>query len=372
MRFRRTRRVFRWAIRAILAIVAVGIIAAIVFSFRCRAPGLRFQPSSESERHPEQANGVAHYTRPEEDTFYSYPEWYIVWSYQAKADFQRTRLPSHYTYFADIAQYWRNYCCVFSIARKKYPVAWPEHVMLVVIGTSFSVEYALKGAYENTFGRLSEWSSHHQLTAEDGYAADIAEDYARFVHIRPFYEYSFARALGGLWRQVPLRGEHWVRKTERRGWLTLDYGVEAIYCELIQLSTHATYGYEDTTTSAWVTASSPPAFATIPHLRVLKDLGSGSYIVEFPRYQEFTARSLDSVHSGITFVQIAGNHNILVSIIADHPFSSPAGAEMVRSNAIPSEPGRSRVALLCQVKDLSAVLRELENQAVTIEHIYDY
>jgi hypothetical protein len=58
--------------------------------------------------------------------------------------------------------------------------------MLVVIGTSFSAEYALKGAYEHSIGRLSEWTSRHQMTAEDNCAAQVAEDYARFVHVRPF------------------------------------------------------------------------------------------------------------------------------------------------------------------------------------------
>jgi hypothetical protein len=38
------------------------------------------------------------------------------------------------------------------------------------------------------------------MTAEDNYAAEVAQDYARFVHIRPFYEYFFAQPLRGFGR----------------------------------------------------------------------------------------------------------------------------------------------------------------------------
>src|SRR5690348_252942 len=302
MRFRRTRKVLRWAIRVVVSAIAIAVMAAIIFSFRCRNAVLSFQPSTYSEQRPRQAAGIANYSRPEQDTFYSYPEWYIVWSYQAKAEFQRDHLPSSYSYFSDIAQYWRNYCCVFGVARRKYSAAWPEHVMLLVIGTSFSAEYALKGAYEYSVGRLSAWTSKNQLTAEDKYAAEVAGDYASFVHIRPFYEYSFAKALRGLWMQVPIRGGHWLRKAERRVWLTTDYGIEAIYCELIELGTHVTYGYEETSTSAWITAPSLDAVSAVPNVRVLKDLGMGNYIVEIPRYQEFTTRAVEASHSGVQFV----------------------------------------------------------------------
>ena len=369
---RRTRKFFRWTIRVVFSVVAIVVISAIIFSFRCRNSVLAFQPSTYSQQHPQQAAGIANYSRPEEDTFYSYPEWYIVWSYQAKADFQRSHLPSSYPYFSDIAQYWSNYCCIFAVARKKYPVAWPEHVMLVVIGTSFSVEYMLKGAYEHSVGRLSAWTSKSQMTAEDRYAAEIAGDYATFVHIRPFYEYSFARALRGLWTQVPRRGDHWFRKAERRAWLTTDYAIEAIYCELIELATHASYGYEDTTTSAWVTAPSPSAVSAIAHVRVVKDIGEGNYIVEMPRYQEFTLRALEASHSGVQFMQIAGNRNILVSIVGKGPVTPAPDSELLRLDLIPSEPGKFRAALLCRVTDLSSLLLSFEKQGVGVEHIYDF
>jgi len=50
--------------------------------------------------------------RPEEDTYFTYPEWYIVYSYQERADFLEKNLPSGFPHFSSIAQYWRGYCFV--------------------------------------------------------------------------------------------------------------------------------------------------------------------------------------------------------------------------------------------------------------------
>jgi hypothetical protein len=144
----------------LLPAVAVVFLALwTIFSISARPFNLDFPPTPEANRHPSQAAGLQNYARDEVDTFYTFPEWYIVWSYQAKADFQQANLPSGYSYFGDIAQYWRAYARIYGATRHAYPFATGAHVMLTVIGTSFSVEYALKGAYEKTIGRLSEWTS---------------------------------------------------------------------------------------------------------------------------------------------------------------------------------------------------------------------
>jgi hypothetical protein len=51
---------------------------------------------------------------------------------------------------------------------------------------------------------------------------------------------------------------------------------------------------------------------------------------------------------------------------------SPVGAQVVRSDVIPSEPRKSRSALFCRVSELTGTLLALEKQGVTIEHVYDF
>ena len=372
----RARKILLRLIRVLGCIVVLGVAAAIVFTFHCRRSQLAFSPTPEALRHPNQAAGITHYSRPEVDTFYTYPEWYIVWSYQSKADYQRNHLPSGYSYFGDIGQFWQAYCCVYAATRGRYPFPAGDHIMLAVIGSSFSAEYTLKGLYEETLGRLSEWTSHHQSVAEDDYAAEVAENYATFVHIRPFYEFSFAHALRGLWSNTPFRTTHLVRTLERRAWLTLDYSVEAVYCELIELATHATYGFEDTTTVAWVefpASDNALNSSSIPSVKILRDVGDEQAMLEIPRYQEFTSTALGLIHAGVHFRQIASNNLIVVSAIAPSGWmASIPNVQLLLAQPLLTDRGYSRVVLLCLVPELHNTLPMLEHQGLKIEHLYDY
>ncbi len=370
---RRALRLAAWA--AVFCVLAV-IVGAALFKVLCTPTSLLFSPTPESHRNPPQAAGIPNYARPEVDTFYTYPEWYIVWSYQSKADFQTARLPSDYSYFGDIAQFWRAYGAVYAATRAVYPSPTGDHIMLAVIGSSFTVEYALKGLYEETLGRLSEWTSHHQLVEEDRYAAKVAQDYATFVHIRPFYEFSFAHALRGLWIDTPFRATHLTRTLERRAWLTLDYAIESIYCEIIELGTHATYGFEDTTTKAWVDLT-PQARSTIAladsHIKIIRDLGSNQAVIEIPRYQEFTAIAQTLIQSGVHFHQIAANELIVISAIAPAQWTNNSQArQLLLAQPLLTNPTKKRVILLCHVSGLHTTLPQLKAEDLEIEHLYDY
>jgi hypothetical protein len=373
---RRVRRVLFRLLQIIACAAGLALAAIVVFTVSCRSRQLLFEPTPESLQHPAQAAGIKNYNRPEVDTFYTYPEWYIVWSYQAKADFQRNHLPSGYSYFGDIGQFWHGYCSVYSFTRSRYPLATGDHIMLAVIGSSFTVEYTLKGLYEKTIGRLSEWTSHHELVAEDAYAAQVAEDYATFVHVRPFYEYSFAHALHNLWFGTPFRSQHLLRTLERRAWLSLDYSFEAAYSELIELGTHATYGFEDTTTAAWI--EFPPQekahmVSLVPSMKFVRELGEGEAIVEIPRYQEFTADAQKLLQAGVRFHQIVGNQLIVVSAIAPGNWTNTVpNLQLLLAQPMLTDRAKTRVVLLCPVPHLHLVIPLLQSGGLTIEHMYDY
>ena len=376
MRLPRIFKALRWVLRFAAVAALLLLAAAMVFSLASRPALLAFHPTPNAARHPAQAAAVANYARDEADTFYTYPEWYIVWSYQAKADFQRSHLPSGYSWFGDIGQYWQAYSRMYAFTRRVYPFATGDHIMLVVIGSSFTLEYILKGLYEDTLGRLSEWTSRHQMAAEDVYAAKVAEDYAAFVHVRPFYEYSFAHALRGLWRDVPFHATHLTRTLERRAWLSLDYAVESVYCEVIELATHATYGFEDTHTSVWIQFPADrkdAILASVRSMSVAKDIGPGEAIVEVPRYQEFTTDAQSLLHADATFHQIAGNEIIVLSAIAPAAWTTndPRMQELL-SQPLLTESGKTRVVLLTRVESLHETLPLLEQQGLAIEHLYDY
>ena len=313
------------------------------------------------------------YARPEADTYLSYPEWYIVWSYQEKAAYQATHLPSGFPYFGAIGQYWSAYCAMNRQVQGRYPFDLGDHVMLVVIGTSFTVEYALKAAYENTIGRMSEWLSSHQAVEEDGYAYTVAQQYADFVLVRPFYEFSFLKRFAGLWRETHLWGPHPLRKWERKLFLSLDYGVEAFYCELIELATRLTFGIAGTDTYAWIEHAGDSVFAANPHVRRVKTVGSDSYLVIIPRYQEFTPTSMRLAQHGARFADVAGNSEIVVSALAPCSFTYDLdqGTALFSTDVL-TQPQLKRVVLRVPVPSLHTLLPALQRRGLQVEHIYDY
>jgi len=364
VRFPRARRFLKWALRAGIVAVCLYVALGVVFALHCSCVRGKFQPSAPTTS----GNGIAGYARPEDDTFLTYAEWYIVWSYQEKANWQQEHLPSGFPYFGAIGQYWSGYCCSYGVVHNRYPFNFGDHLMLVIIGTSFTVEYGLKGAYENTAGRLTEWIGGHEATDEDRFAARVAREYGLFVQDRPFYEFSFFSALRGLWSDTRLFGPHIVRKWERKAWLSLDYGVEAAYCGVIELASHAVYGVEEDVTYALLENAPDAVLAAIPAVRRVKSIGSDSFIVRMPRYQKFTDAAGELLRAHTRFAEIAGNRQIMVTAVMprDWDFQLPVG-ELLFSSEILTDRLSKRVALRVPVKDLGVVTGGLP-----VEHIYDY
>ena len=311
--------------------------------------------------------------RPLEDTYFTYPEWFIVWSYEERATYlEKSQPPSGFPYFGSIYQYWRSYCFVCGLTYHRKQSNFGDHLMLVVIGSSFSLEYAIRGLYENTMGRFSEATSAHELVEEDAYAAKVAREYANFVYLRPWYEFRFGHALWRLWRETTFWGPHPLRKWERKGILSVDYGLQSIYAGILQAASHLTYGVESTETYAWIENAPETLFSKYPHVRKVKELGYGSYVVSIPRYQEFTEIAGKLTKEKVRFVQIAGNSEIVVSTVVQNWRYDTPEERVLFTEKFLTRPDVNRVVLECRVSDLHLVLNDLASRGYVVEHIYDY
>ena len=374
MRFRFVLKFAKLAGIAVIAFCIMFALAAVIFAARCATARRHLKVQSEaSKQRLKLTADIKDYARAEESTYLGYPEWFIVWSYTEKADFQQQHLPSGFPFLKSIQQYWSGYCCVHGMTRAKYPFNFGEHQMLVVIGSSFSIEYLIRASYENTLGRFTEWISSDEPVEEDIYSNRVAREYADFVHVRPFYEFSFWKRFKGLWSESQLWGKHPVRKLERRMFLALDYSIESFYCWLIEKATHASYGIESADTYAWIDHASEEIFAQNPRIRKVKQVGSGAYIAVIPRYQEFTTVAGWLADRDVHFVEIAGNDEILVTAIAprDWAYNLTAG-EVAFSTRLATVPESRRVAISTPVSALHRVMNELKNRGIKIEHVYDY
>ena len=106
----------RW-MKRLIRVVLIGsclllllILVEVIAGWRCPQQAEIPVPMAQPKQRQAAVAGIKDYSRPEDDTYLSIPEWYIVWSYQEKADFQEHALPSGFPYFAAVRQYWGNYC----------------------------------------------------------------------------------------------------------------------------------------------------------------------------------------------------------------------------------------------------------------------
>jgi FAD/FMN-containing dehydrogenase len=315
----------------------------------------------------------AGYQRDEAQTYLTLPEWFLVYSPDEYAQYIKTKAPSGFPYMESIGQFWQYYWDAYSATRGKYGFNWGYHLMVFVIGSSYTAENAIKGAYENTIGRISEMTRSGPMTPEDNYGAKVAQDYVDFIRVDPWYEFPFASALTSLWSDTPLVGPDMLRKWERKVILSVEYGAKAQYALLIKLASKAAYGDADTEMMAIATKVSRPAIYDNQDVRLVTRFEDGSALLTLPRYEKFRESVMRLAKQGVQFREIAGNDEILVTALAPAGwrYAGPNG-KVLFEHAILTDPTKKRVAMNVPVASLSNLIQQLPNLPITIEHIYDY
>lgn len=314
---------------------------------------------------------IDQYYRPMASTYLTFPEWYIVYSSREYANFLKTNKPSGFPYFASIEQYWCGYHTVYQLT-KNYPFNMDNHVMLIVIGISFSAEYVVKGLYENSIGRLTEWLSFDEMVDEDKYAQKVAQEYVDFIPLRPWFEFPFSKSLSGLWHETSWYGPHMIRKWERKLILSAEYSIKTVYGWLIGLGSHAALGAASDYVYATIHSTSEQAL-NVAGVKRINHFAKDQYIIAIPHEQPFT----DSVNllskSNSTFIDIAGNHDIFLTIITpkNWQYNLKPGTVIFIMNIL-TDSSAQRIALLVPVSSLLAIVNQLNQKGVLLEHIYDY
>jgi hypothetical protein len=310
--------------------------------------------------------------RGEDQTFLTFPEWFLVHSPAEYAAFVKSQSPSEFPFIGHIKQLWQSYESVYAATIDKYPFNFGYHVMIVVISVSTTVEYSLKAAYESLIGRVTELTRTHGLTEEDAFNAQVAQDYVDFIRVRPFYQYNYLHQLIRLWKETSLWGPDMLRKWERKYMLTTELGVKAVYCWIIKKATEASYDPSIDLTVVLIDRLPAGIEAELPELKILDKFPDGSALITFPRYDAFTRYSIALSQHGGNFLEIAGNRSvILVSALVPCNWEAN-GANVLFIQPIITQPALKRVALVVKVESLSETLNSLNNAGMQIEHVYDY
>lgn len=332
------------------------VMSACIFFFKKRPPTLlaagegRIVPGEWLTANTRPYSPAAD-VRPADQTFLTFPEWFLVFSPEEQAAYFKHHTATTFPYMSHTAQIWQSYRVVHQQVKDVFPPNKGYHFMIWVIGTSASIEYSVKAWYETIVGRLTD--THESVTEEDCFNATFTEDYVRFIKDRPWYEYDFKKQLGDLWTNTSLFGDDFMRKLERRYFLTSELLVKWGYGKLIGIGTESVYG------------------AAVPTTAVV--LANDS-LVYLPRYARFAEAAHEITGKGFTFKEIAGNHSaILVTVVTSSTKAyiwNPARQLFIQPMA--SRPGWQRVALVVPGPELHLLLKGLAEQSLAPEHIFDY
>jgi hypothetical protein len=290
--------------------------------------------------------------RPPDQTFLTYPEWFLVFSPAEYAAFAQHGNPSEFPFLGHIRQFWEGYDAVWNATRGRCPFNAGYHLMIVVIGTSTTGEYAVRRAYETVVGRIAEMTRTHGPTQEERFAARAAQEYVDFIRIDPWYEFDFISRLRQLWTRTDLVGPDMIRKWERKYALTSEYAAKAIYGAIIKKATKATYEAPLPTTAV-VTGGARPALLLLP------------------RYEAFMPAALSLAQRGTKFREIAGNRDvILLSLLV--PVGTPVEGSVLLRQPILTRGGTERVLVAVPIASLDAALRRFSLAPFAIEHVFDF
>lgn len=354
------------ALFAVVAALSI-VVPVVVIEGVCRPEALAWSGAAAIQPFP--AVTDKNYRRPEINGYFSFPEWYVVYSFGDFGHFLEQANESGFNYPTQILGFWKSFCAINRVAAGRGETPFDIKAMIYVIGISYSAEYAIKGAYENTIGRVTEWIRGPERTPQDLYARKALQDYATFLQTAPWYKFPFGEKLSGLFA-ITDPSPSLVRTWERKFALGSGYLVKAAFARLIQKVASSDEAPRDI---MFVVRTLPQdMLAREPRIKVLRALNSDWQLVRIPRDKAFTDILNGILSEGYEVAEIAGNRNILVTLIAPDSTTLATRGRELFSQPLDAKPGFRRVGLDAKIADLVLIGRELKSAGVTIEHFYHY
>ena len=298
--------------------------------------------------------------RPEARTYLTYPEWHIVYAYEGYAEAVRSAPPHRFPYLTAVTGFWKSLCALTKEADSLGKAGFSAKSTVYTIGASFSLEMAAKALYEKTLGRLAAFTG---TSPQDVAEAEMATQYAEFLQQTPWYKFDFDGWTHKL-RALPTPN---FRAHERRLALTLEWKAKAAYAGVIEKAV-AGVGADALTMKIAVSGIEPSDF---PSVRLV-DTKDGVHIFQVARYRKFTKLAEKIAKQGGTILEIAGNDDILVSMILDGGDFYELAEHRLLSRTRRVGFRSDRILLSLKVSDLQTVFYGYPNTPVRVEHIYDY
>ncbi|TIN62899.1 MAG: hypothetical protein E5Y30_33110, partial [Mesorhizobium sp.] len=278
--------------------------------------------------------------------------------------------PSGFPYWSYVGRFWQDYAMVIR-ASSPYKFNYANHQMLVIIGTSHSIEHILQWAYENTVGRITE-ATTAKRTAADIYQAKVAADYAGFLDQVPWYQFPYADKRAGLFAVQSAPGDSSIRTSERKLAFGLADTIKQGYADLIKKALAATMDPALLDIHVWAKGPVGEATRNEPDTLLERDMGADGTIFVTRRYQVFTEMIPRLIDKGVSFVEIGGNDEIMVTVLSTDTIAVPEGMRILFSYPLPADQSTRRTGMIVAVRKLHLVLPALIKAGARLEHVYDY
>jgi hypothetical protein len=349
----------KWIV-IVLVLGIIGLAAPIGYvEYACRAPvtSVAYTPLITDPA----------WQRREANTYLTYPEWHIVYAYDGLAEVLKTSDEHDFDYGASVWRFWQSTCALTRVADSHGGADGPTWVMVYTIGASFTLEMALKAAYEETVGRVFAAMRGPVKTPQDAAAATMAADYAAFLRQTPWYQYDFEKQVETLWAApitAPWRG--WERRLALGG----EWKVKTLYAQAIAAGVAATAPAKLTIRSV-VTGIEATKLRDMADVTVISEAPDG-IVIETPRYARFTEILAAIARQGGEIREIAGNDDIMLTM------TLPPGRDYVGPGEVIARLPRDgfwssdRVLIDTKVADLARLMTSQPPGDPGLEHVFDY
>ena len=363
------------ALLSLIALIALATVVVVWFEKESSCKDIALDPqmlvASTSVPHMDELATMPNYVHGEQASSLTFPEWYIVYSAREYGHFLGPQSsPTKFPFGLATAEYWCSYHVFTKYAETHYPPDTGSTVVLMTVGASFSAENMIQSIYEQSFGRVSAWDGTD--TPEDKIQREEAQKYAKFLDTKPWYEYPFFTSISRVWRETPLFGPHMLRKWERKSALTAGYGVKGLYGIIIKMVTRTAFAPDDPTIMLLVRGPLTANLISDPNVKVVKDFGDGTLVVEVPRYQQFSQTMLEFAHENISILDIAGGKTIIISALAPTVWDYNLPGAQFFTQPLTVDSDHKRVVAVVPTSQLLDALRKMNVEGVILEHIYDY
>jgi hypothetical protein len=312
--------------------------------------------------------------RDESLTFLGVPERVVIQQTDEYASHLAKARPSTFPYLEAAQDYWGSWNTACGVTTQEYAFNNGQQMSLGLLGAGYTADLVLKGAYENTLGRLVEWLATND-TPEDRFAAETARELARFEHTAPWQQFPFGARLKQLWGSTPAWGAHVVRKWERRMVLTVEYSAKAVVASAARLVSSGPPERDVTRLQAWIGGTTAPVLQA-NGAELISTVGPGSFIVTLPRGDAFTRSVVGLVGTGARVLDVAGNDEIALTAVIRQ--AAPAGGDqppagrVLSSDPLLTEPSARRITMRTPLGHLGDTIGWLREHGAVVEHLFDY